>query len=256
MMATDDTKDVLEQILAQLYADQSNVSPTKKGAFLIAEDDQLLGNLNNNQYDQDSILNQYGPFGSQYSNTSIFNKYSPYGSEYGSYSINNPYCSTPPKLFLNGSLFAHISANQYVNNRISPKAFIYTIENNMAEAIAGNFIESEGDARQINGDSYIEAQDGVFLGKLTPNQFESDSIFNKFGPYGNKFSQSTFLNKFSNYGNQFSQLSANNVMANSPPKIYVKGKFSGYLTKNKVLSPRIDPNDLFEWAANNISKFG
>lgn len=254
-MASDDTKEVLEQILAELYAEQAGSTNVSSDTYLIAEDGQFLGKLNNNIYEQDSILNQYGPFGSPYSNTSIFNKFSPYGSEYGLLSINNPYCSTPPKLFLKSKFFAYISANQYIHPRISPEAFLYTIENNMDDAIAGNFIESESHARQKNKESYIEAQNGVFLGKITPNKFDNESIFNRFGPYGNKFSQESFLNKFSPYGSQFSQLSAYNHVASSPPKIFKKGVFVAYLTKNKMLSPRIEPDDIFDWASRNISKF-
>jgi hypothetical protein len=252
-MASDDTKDVLEQILAHLYAEQAGTAATTSGAYLIAEDGQLLGKLNNDAYDQESILNQYGPFGSQYSNTSIFSKYSPYGSEYGALSIHNPYCTTPPKLYLSDQFFAYVSVNQYVNPRISPEAFLYTISNNMAGAVAGNFIESEGQARQQNKDSFIEAQDGVFLGKLTSNKFDSETIFNRFGPYGNKFAQNTFLNKFSSYGSQFSQLSAYNRMATSPPMIYKDGSFVAYLTKNTKFSPRVDPEEIFDWASRNIS---
>lgn len=254
-MSSDSTKDVLEQILAQLYAEQAESATVNNGSYLIAEDGQLLGKLNNNQYDQESILNQYGPFGSEYSNTSIFNNYSPYGSEYGAYSISNPYCSTPPKLYINGSFHAYVSSNQYVSPRISPEAFFYSLKNDPSSAAMGHFVENEAEARQQSGESFIQAQDGIFLGKLTPNKFDSESIFNKYGPYGNKFSQTTFLNKFSPYGQQFSQFSAYNSLANSPPCIYLKGKFVGYLTKNNMLSPRVDPDDIFDWASSNVSKF-
>lgn len=255
-MASDSTKEVLEQILAQLYSEQAVVAATTNGAYLMAQDGQMLGKLNTNKFDQESILNQYGPFGSEYSNTSIFNKYSPYGSEYGAFSIRNPYCTTPPKLFLNAAFFAFVSANQYIKPRISPEAFLYTIENDMPSALAGNFIKSEGDARQVIGESFLEAQDGVFLGRLTPNKFDTESIFNRYGPYGNKFSQTSFLNKFSPYGNQFSQLSAYNRMANSPPKIFKNGSHVGFLTKNSMIHKRVDPDEIFDWASNNISKYG
>lgn len=254
-MSSDSTKELLEQILAQIHSEQALEATPNNGTYLQAQDGQLLGKLNTNQYDQESILNQYGPFGSEYSNTSIFNKYSPYGSEYGAYSVNNPYCSVPPKLFINGVFRFHVSANPYVTPRISPDSFLYTLESDPAAAARGEFVENEAEARQQRGESFIQAQDGVFLGKLTPNQFDSESIFNKFGTYGNKFSQTTFLNKFSPYGQQFSQLSAYNSMASSPPQIFHKGQFVGYLTKNMRLSPRIDPDEIFEWASANVSRF-
>ncbi|CAD5267978.1 MULTISPECIES: hypothetical protein [Halomonadaceae] len=254
-MSSDSTKELLEQILAQLHSEQAREATTNDGSYLQAQDGQLLGKLNANQYNQESILNQYGPFGSQYSNTSIFNKYSPYGSEYGAYSINNPYCSVPPKLFINGVFRFYVSANPYVTPKISPDSFLYTLQSNPAAAARGEFVENEAEARQQRGESFIQAQDGVFLGRLTPSQFDSESIFNKFGPYGNKFSQTSFLNKFSPYGQQFSHLSAYNSMASSPPKIFHKGQFLAYLTKNIRLSSRIDPDEIFEWASENVSRF-
>jgi hypothetical protein len=49
------------------------------------------GNLNNNQYDPDSVANPYGRYGSRYSNDSVNNPYSQSGSQYGQDSPNNPY---------------------------------------------------------------------------------------------------------------------------------------------------------------------
>jgi glutaredoxin-related protein len=253
---TDKTKDVLEQILAQLYAEQAKETTAQDGSYLIAQDGQYLGKLTDSQYDTDSILNQYGPYGSPYSTTSIFNPYSPYGSEYGSYSINNPYCTTPPKLFINGRLLGLITANRYVTGRIAPEAFLHSLKNDLRSLLAGRIIESESHARQLKHESYIEATDGTFLGKLNPNRFDRDSIFNQFGPYGNKFSQTSIFNKFSNYGSQFSNLSPYNKFTQTPPKVYVNGKFVGYLTVNQYLSPRIDPEELLQWAEQNVNRYG
>lgn len=256
MSSSDKTKEVLEQILAQLYAEQANQTAHTNGSYLMAQDGQLLGKINNNQYDNESILNQYGPYGSPYSPTSIFNPYSAYGSEYGAQSINNPYCSTPPKLFIGGRFIGHVTANQYVSSRISPQAFLYTLKNDISSLLAGRLIESESQARQLRGESYIEAADGTFLGKINPNRMDRDSIFNAFGPYGNKFSQSCIFNKFSTYGNQFNALSPFNRFSDTPPKVYVDGRFVAYLTVNVSMNPRIDPDSILEWAQRNVRAYG
>jgi len=232
MSSSDKSKELLEQVLSQLYAEQTQGKKATNGSFLVAQDEQFLGKITDNPYDNESILNVYGPYGSQYSNTSIFSPYSPYGSEYGSYSINNPYCSNPPKLFINGHFQGHVSVNQYVQHRIPTEAFLYTLRNNLQALLSGRIIESESQARQLNYESYIEAGDGRFLGKLNPNRFDNESIFNRFGPYGNKFSQLSIFNKFSNYGNQFSPLSPYNNFSTNPPKVYANGKFVAYLTIN------------------------
>jgi hypothetical protein len=255
-MAPDKTKEVLEQILAQLYSEQAKESTVATGSYLVAQDGQSLGKITSNRYDTESILNPYGPYGSQYSPTSIFNPYSPYGSQYGAYSINNPYCTVPPKLYINGKLLGYVTANQYIQNRITPEGFLHTLKNDLSSLLSGRVIESEPAARRSKGQSFIEAADGTFLGKLNPNQFDPESIFNQFGRYGNRFSQTSIFNRFSNYGNQFSNLSPYNKFTQTPPKLFVKGKFVGFLTVNTFLSPRIDPEELLNWAQENVPRFG
>lgn len=256
MSSPDKTKEVLEQILAQLYADQAKDTKEHNGSYLVAEDKQLLGKITDNRYDSDSILNKYGPYGSQYSNTSIFNPYSPYGSKYGAFSINNPYCGTPPKLFINGRLIGFVTANRYCHDRIAPEAFLYSLTNELPALLSGSIVESETHSRQLQGESFIEAADGTFLGKLNPNRSDVDSIFNQFAPYGNEFSQVSIFNKFSDYGNQFSDLSPFNSFTQTPPKLYFQGKFVGYVTVNSTLSPRFDPAELLQWAEKNVSPYG
>ena len=186
----------------------------------------------------------------------FFNSYSSYGSRYGQYSINNPYCLTPPKLFINGKLLGLISTNRHVQNRYSPEAFIYTLNNDIQSLLSGNIFESEVDARRKQGESFIEAHDGTFLGKLNPDRFDNDSIFNRFGPYGNRYSTLSIFNRFSNYGSQFSQISPYNKFTSTPPKIIQKGEFRAYLTKNKFLSPNVDPDEILGWAKSNIGRYG
>ena len=104
-------------------------------------------------------------------------------------------------------------------------------------------------------ESFIEAQDGTFLGKLNPNKYDQESIFNRFGSYGNQFSQVSIFNRYSPYGSQFSDLSPFNKFSNTPPKIYVDGNFVAYLSVNTFIKPRIDPEEILDWAERNISKY-
>ena len=57
---------------------------------------KYLGNLSNNRYDQNSVSNPYGEYGSPYSQESINNPVGEYGSPYSDKSINNPYATNPP----------------------------------------------------------------------------------------------------------------------------------------------------------------
>jgi hypothetical protein len=81
------------------------------------------------------------------------------------------------------------------------------------------------------------------LGRIS-NQYNYDSIFNKYGNYGSKYSNKSIFNKYGNYGSKYSQQSATNPYTNTPPKVFLNGRFVGYLTMNKYLNNAL-PTDLF-----------
>jgi len=248
----DRTKLILEQLLSEIHKEQAKETSSKGESYLIGQDGQLLGKLTN-KYDNDSILNKYGPYGSQYSTTSIFNKYSQYGSKYGTFSINNPYCSTPPRLFIQGQFVGHVTVNKYVANQIPTETFLYLLGNDLNALLNKKFDLKESDIRSKKGESYIIANDGQYLGKLTSNEFDHDSLLNEFGPYGSEFSTTSVFNEFSDYGSEFSTLSPFNEFSTTPPKIYVNGLFYGYLTENEFVSgKKIKPKGLKQWIKDNF----
>jgi hypothetical protein len=70
--------------------------------------------------------------------------------------------------------------------------------------------------------SYPElySNDGkTFLGKLTTNIYDSESIYNEYGTYGSKYSANSIWNKYGTYGSEFSDESAFNDLATKPPII-------------------------------------
>jgi hypothetical protein len=255
MAQEDKTKEVLRNLLEGVYREQERQVRPEGSSYLLAQDDQFLGSITENHYDSSSLLNKYGPFGSMYSSTSIFNQYSPYGSKYGNFSVNNPYCTVPPKLYIDGRLLGHVTTNRLVSNAIATEAFIYSLENDLRGLLKGRIAES-GIAALINEHaSFIVAADGTFLGNLIPNPFPADSIFNKFGPYGNKFSPTCIFNPYSVYGGLYSDQSPFNGYAKVAPKVYVKGKFIAFLTKSRTLKPSIDPDSILDWATQNVPRF-
>jgi len=81
----------------------------------------------------------------------------------------------------------------------------------------------------------------TFLGCLNCNNFESKSIWNSFGKYGNRFNSNSIWNQFGNFGSEFSADSPWNEFASNPPIIVDKnGKFYGYLTRNEFKEKRAD----------------
>ena len=120
-MAQDRTKELLEQLLADLYDRQRRSSSPTGDSYLQARNGQYLGKITSDGYDNASMLNEYGPYGSPYSTTSIFNEYSDYGSPYGTNSVNNPYCSAPPQLVVGGRPIGSVTVNPYVPDQLRQK---------------------------------------------------------------------------------------------------------------------------------------
>ena len=136
-MAQDRTKELLEQLLADLYERQRESSLPTGDSYLEAQDGQFLGKITADKYDNSSMLNEYGPYGSPYSTTSIFNEYSDYGSTYGNNSVSNPYCSAPPKLVVNGRSLGFVTANPFVDDRIATETFLHLLRHDVGGVAIG-----------------------------------------------------------------------------------------------------------------------
>jgi len=66
----DRTKELLADLLENLYAEQATeVVPSQSGSYLMAANGQFLGRIDSNPFDNDSIHNQFGPYGSKFSET-------------------------------------------------------------------------------------------------------------------------------------------------------------------------------------------
>jgi hypothetical protein len=256
MSEGDDTEDVLKKLLSDLYdqAAQSGAGSVQRDSYLEAADRQYLGKITTNAYDQDSILNQYGSYGSHYSNTSIFNQYCPYGGAYGQFSPENPYNTQPPTLYIKGRKLGVVTVNEYVPDRIPYNSFIHSLKNDIAGLLNGRIARNESQTRRNLGDTFIEAADGVFLGSLNPNSLDTTSIFNKFGPHGSRFNSLSIFNKFGPYGGKFSALSPFNARSSNPPRIMSGRKQIAFLTVNTRLTPRVDPATIFDWAKANVRR--
>ncbi|MFB0847287.1 copper amine oxidase N-terminal domain-containing protein [Paenibacillus oleatilyticus] len=96
---------------------------------------------------------------------------------------------------------------------------------------------------KIKGPLTIYSNDGkTYLGKLTANDLDTDSIYNDLGTYGSKFSTTSIWNEFGTYGGKFSLQSAFNDFATEPPIILDgDGNITGYLTTNKNIQGAVSP---------------
>lgn len=106
--------------------------------------------------------------------------------------------------------------------------------------------------QKVKGPLSLYSNDGkTYLGKLTANEFDSDSIYNEFGTYGSKFSTNSIWNEFGTYGSKFSTYSAMNDLATKPPLILDgNGDVVGYLTTNTNIKGGVSPVGLKEFLKN------
>jgi hypothetical protein len=116
----------------------------------------------------------------------------------------------------------------------------------MCGANAPSYPEPTGDFTGLLGASLIAA-DGTFLGKISRNTVEHDSISNTISPYGSSLGSTSIFNTLGQYGSTLSSLSPFSSLASSPPRIVKDGRQLGYLTKNSMKQPAIDPDDLLKW---------
>jgi hypothetical protein len=252
----DDTKAILEDMLRTLQEGQASKSePSYEGLYLLAANDQYLGEITENSTDQGSLSNPYGPYGSPYSPTSIFNEYSEYGSSYGNQSIRNPYCSTPPSVYRAGRRIAPVSSNPYIHDRIDARLFLSLLKRDIRRIIKSPQSLQGIEALRSLGRAYIEAGDGQLLGSLVPDRYSQDSVFNPYGPYGNRYSPASIFNKYSRYGDRFGQYSAGNPNSNIPPRVFINGDFVTYITENARLKPRVSISELLKWAEKHVSRW-
>ena len=72
-------------------------APAKaQSPMIFAPDGTYLGNLNNNQFDPNSVSNQFGRYGNPFSPDSINNQFGQYGNPFSPNSVRNPYAPVNP----------------------------------------------------------------------------------------------------------------------------------------------------------------
>lgn len=60
----------------------------------------------------------------------------------------------------------------------------------------------------------LYSRDGQYLGKVSNNKYDSESISNPYGKYGSKYSSTSINNQYSKYGSDYSTQSRDLRMVN------------------------------------------
>lgn len=111
--------------------------------------------------------------------------------------------------------------------------------------------QGEYDMMVRRQESFLLAQDGQFLGMLSSNRYQPDSVMNKYGTYGSKYSTTSIFNQYGRYGSPYASYSPFNPYTSTPPQIILRGQCIGVLTKNTILLNRLDPYQLFDFISEN-----
>ena len=65
----------------------------------------------------------------------------------------------------------------------------------------------------------LYSRDGEYLGKVSSNPYDPESISNPYGKYGSQYSPDSVNNPYGKYGSKYSSESANNPYATNAPVI-------------------------------------
>ncbi len=126
-----------------------------------------------------------------------------------------------------------VGENPTLTLRLTEDTFLFAIFEELAPPPPPHFF-----------DAIVVADDGQFLGVISDDPFDPDSLANAYGTYGSEFSSTSIWNPYGRYGNDFGFYSAYNPYTSTPPSIFIEGAFVAYLSKNYMLMSAIDPDDV------------
>lgn len=96
----------------------------------------------------------------------------------------------------------------------------------------------------LDGEAILIAHDGTYLGLISSNQYDSQSIINPYGSYGSKYASKSIMNQYGSYGGEYASKSPFNKYTSTPPRIYLDNQFIGYLTVNAYKASAINTYSL------------
>jgi hypothetical protein len=87
-----------------------------------------------------------------------------------------------------------------------------------------------------------------YLGCLNCSKYDSESVFNRYGEFGNKYSDTSIFNRYGDFGSRYSEYSACSPYADDPPVIVDQGSnFYGRLTVNRSHPQATRDANLLAW---------
>jgi hypothetical protein len=93
----------------------------------------------------------------------------------------------------------------------------------------------------------LVAEDGTFLGRISRDHSDPESLATATGEYGSPFAEHSIFNAAGRYGSSGSDFSPFHPTTRHPPRILREGEVLGYLSVNPQLPDRIHPGELISW---------
>jgi hypothetical protein len=120
---------------------------------------EYLGSIAN-EFNSNSIGNEFGSYGSEFSSKSIFNDFSKFGSSYSSYSAFNEYTSRPPVLVDEDlNLVGYLTLNTYKSPSINPWVALLCAQDSFTSPLRGHEDLSFSDLSLLDNSSYNTSTD-------------------------------------------------------------------------------------------------
>ena len=107
-------------------------SPDEPALLLFGKEDHktLLGCLNCSRFEQESVCNRFGDYGSRFNANSIWNPFGEFGSRFSNYSPWNRFASTPPVIVdTSGTFYGYFASNKFQDKRTTIKGLVVLLDN-------------------------------------------------------------------------------------------------------------------------------
>jgi hypothetical protein len=102
------------------------VTTPSRGAGTYAQYFGFFGCVFCQEFDSDSINNEFGRYGSPFSSTSIRNQFGTWGSEFSTNSACNPFATGPPRVFNSDSTvyYGELTLNAFGSDAIKASSIV------------------------------------------------------------------------------------------------------------------------------------
>lgn len=134
--------------------------------------------------------------------------------------------ATPARSAKKTTYLGQLSANRYAPNSTSNKYGAYgnpyssVSTRNPYGQYGSRYSATSANNPYASNAPKLYAHDGTYLGRLSTNRYDPESISNPYGVYGSRYSPVSVNNPYGAYGSRYSAFSATNPYTTTAPSIF------------------------------------